>query len=107
MDGERPKTEPLMLELRTIGVELGVAIEQSQSNDNEGAARKLAAAQARLLKQLMIANSRLQRRIDHVLNPQRRGQLEAHGRNQRGRRKPRDRASKFTLCIFEPETSPP
>jgi len=40
-----------MLELRTIGLELGVAIEQSQSNDSEGAAWKLAATEAGLLKQ--------------------------------------------------------
>ena len=77
MDRERPKTEPLMLELRTISVELGVAIEQSQSNGNEGTAQQLAATQARLLKKLMIANSRLQRRLDDVLNPQQRKKLDA------------------------------
>jgi len=80
MERERPTTEPLMLKLRTISVELGVAIEQSQSNDNEGAAQQLAATQARLLKKLMIANSRLQRRIDDVLNPQQRQKLDAFKR---------------------------
>ena len=69
-----------MLELRTIGLELGVAIEQSQSNGNEGTAQQLAATQARLLKKLMIANSRLQRRIDDVLNPQQRERLDAFKR---------------------------
>jgi hypothetical protein len=80
MDQERSKTEPLMLELRTISAELGVTIQPSQSNDNEGAAQKLAAMQARLLKQLMIANSRLQRRIDDVLNPEQRKKLDAFKR---------------------------
>jgi hypothetical protein len=80
MDRERPKTEPLMLELRTISVELGVAIEQRQSNGNEGTAQQLAATQARLLKKLMIANSRLQRQIDDVLNPQQREKLDAFKR---------------------------
>jgi hypothetical protein len=77
MDQERPKTEVLMLELRTVSAELGVAIRQSQNNDNEGAAQKLAATQARLLKQLMRANSRLQRRIDEVLDSQQREKLDA------------------------------
>ena len=77
MDQQRPKTEPLMLELRTIGAKLGIAIEQPQSNDNEGAAQKLAAMQARLLKQLMIANSHLQRRVDNVLDQQQRKKLDA------------------------------
>jgi hypothetical protein len=77
MDQERPKTEPLMLELQTISADLGLAIEQAQSNDHEGAAQELAATQARLLTQLMIGNSRLQRRIDDVLNPQQRKKLDA------------------------------
>jgi Spy/CpxP family protein refolding chaperone len=77
MDHERPRTEPLMDELRTVSAELGVAIRQNQSNDNEGVAQSLAATQARLLKQLMRANSRLQRRIDDVLGPQQLKKLDA------------------------------
>jgi Spy/CpxP family protein refolding chaperone len=77
MDHERPTTEPLMDELRTVSAELGVAIRQNQSNDNEGVAQSLAATQARLLKQLMRANSRLQLRIDEVLGPQQRKKLDA------------------------------
>jgi hypothetical protein len=77
MDQERPTTEPLMDELRTVSAELGVAVRQSQSNDNEGVAQSLAATQARLLKQLMRANSRLQRRIDDVLGPRQRKKLDA------------------------------
>jgi hypothetical protein len=80
MDRERPKTEPLMLELRTITAELGVAVRQSQSNDNEGVAQSLAATQTRLLEQLMKANSRLQRRIDDLLDPQQRKRLDAFKR---------------------------
>ena len=77
MDRERQTTEPLMDELRTVSAGLGVAIRQNQSNDNEGVAQSLAATQARLLKQLMRANSRLQRRIDDVLGPQQRKKLDA------------------------------
>jgi len=77
MDQERPTTEPLMDELRTISTELGVAIEQSQNNESEGTAQRLAARQARLLKQLMSANSRLQRRINNVLDPQQRKKLDS------------------------------
>jgi len=77
MDLERPKTEPLMLQLRTVSAELEVAIRQNQNNDNEGVARNLAATQARLLRQLMTANLRLQRRIDDVLDPQQRKKLDA------------------------------
>ena len=77
MDQERPTTEPLIDELRTVSAELGVAIRKNQSNDNEGVAQSLAATQARLLKQLMRANSRLQRRIDDVLGPQQRKKLDA------------------------------
>jgi hypothetical protein len=80
MDQERPKTEVLMLELRTVSAELGVAIRQSPNNDNEGAAQKLAITQARLLEQLMMANLRLQRRIDEVLDPQQRKKLDAFKR---------------------------
>ena len=80
MDQERPKTKVLMLELRTVSAELGVAIRQSQNNDNEGAAQKLAVTQARLLKQLMRVNLRLQRRIDEVLDPRQRKKLDAFKR---------------------------
>jgi|ERR1700733_922536 len=75
MDQERPRTQPLMLELRTVSAELGIAIRQTQSNDNEDVSQRLAARQAQLLKQLMRANSRLQRRIDDVLDPQQRKKL--------------------------------
>jgi Spy/CpxP family protein refolding chaperone len=77
MDRERPTTEALMDELRTISAELGVANQKSRSNENEGAAQRLAAKQARLLKQLMRANSRLQRRINDVLDPQQRKKLDS------------------------------
>ena len=80
MDQERPTTEPLMLELRTVSAELGVAIRQSQNNDNKGTAQELAARQAWLLKQLMRTNLRLQRRIDEVLDPQQRKKLDAFKR---------------------------
>jgi Spy/CpxP family protein refolding chaperone len=76
MDRERPTTEPLMDELRTISAELRVAIQQSQNTENEGTAQTLAARQARVLKQLMKANSRLQQRIDDVLGPQQRKKLD-------------------------------
>jgi Spy/CpxP family protein refolding chaperone len=75
MDRERPTTEPLMDELRTISAEL-VANQKSRT-ENEGAAQRLAAKQARLLKQLMRANSRLQRRINDVLDPQQRKKLDS------------------------------
>jgi hypothetical protein len=58
MDQERPTTEPFMDELRTISAE-PVATQKSRNNENEGAAQRLAAKEARLLKQLMRANSRL------------------------------------------------
>ena len=80
MDRERPTTEPLMDELRTISAELGVAIQQSHKNDNEGTAKRLVARQARLLKQLMSANSRLQRRINDLLDPQQRKKLDSFKR---------------------------
>jgi Spy/CpxP family protein refolding chaperone len=80
MDRERPTTEPLMHELRTIRGELSAAIEQSQNHENEGTARRLAARQARLLEQLMRAHSRLQQRINNVLDPQQRRKLDAFKR---------------------------
>jgi hypothetical protein len=80
MDRERHTTEPLMDELRTISAELGVAIQQSRNSENEGTAQRLALKQARLLKQLMSANSRLQRRINDVLDPQQRRKLDSFRR---------------------------
>jgi len=80
MDRERPTTEPLMDELRTIRAELRVAIQQSQNTENEGTAQTLAARQARVLKQLMKANSRLQQRINDVLDPQPRKKLDSFKR---------------------------
>ncbi len=82
MDQERPTTEPLMHELQTINGELGTAIQHSQTNENEGTAprQKLAARQARLLEQLRTANSRLQQRINDVLDPQQRKKLDSFKR---------------------------
>jgi Spy/CpxP family protein refolding chaperone len=80
MDRERPTTEPLMHELRTISGELGAAIQQSQNNENEGAAQRLATEQGLLLKQLMRANSRLLQRINDVLEPQQRRKLDSFKR---------------------------
>jgi LTXXQ motif family protein len=80
MDGERPKTEPLMHELRTISGEMRVAIQRSHNNENEGTPKRLAARQARLLKELMKANSRLQRMINDVLDPQQRKKLDSFKR---------------------------
>jgi hypothetical protein len=77
MDQQRPTTEPLMVELRTVSTELGIAIRQNQNTGDESAAHSLAATQARLLKQLMMANSRLQRRIDDVLDLKQRKKLDA------------------------------
>ena len=76
MDHERPTTEPLMDELRTIRAELRVAIQQSQNTENEGTTQTLAARQARVLKQLMKGNSRLQQRINDVLDRQQRKKLD-------------------------------
>jgi len=75
----RPTTERLMLELQTINGERA-AIQQRQNNDNEGAPQRLATTQARLLKQLMRANGRLQKRINDVLNPQQRKKFESFRR---------------------------
>jgi hypothetical protein len=82
MDRERPTTEPLMDELRTISAELGVAIQLGHKNENEGTAQRLTARQARLLKQLMSANSRLQRRINDVLDAQQRKKLDSFKRTR-------------------------
>jgi hypothetical protein len=80
MDRERPTTEPLMHELRTISGEMGVAIQRSHNNEHEGTPQKLAARQARLLEELMRANSRLQRTINDVLDPQQRKKLDSFKR---------------------------
>jgi hypothetical protein len=68
--------------LRTISGELGAAIQQSQNNENQGTPQrqKLAATQARLLKQLIRANSHLQRRINDVLDRQQRKKLDSFRR---------------------------
>lgn len=78
MDQEWPTTEPLMHELQTISGEPGPAIHHSQSNENDatGPRQGLAARQAQLLEQLMTANSRLQQRINEVLDPQQRKKLD-------------------------------
>jgi hypothetical protein len=76
MDQERPTTETLTHELRTISEELRAAIQQGQDNENGGAAQRLAAAQARLLKQLMKSKSRLQQRINDVLDSRQRKKLD-------------------------------
>lgn len=80
MDQERPTTESLIHELRTVGGELCAAIQQSQNHQNEGTAQRLAARQARLRKQLMRANFRLQRRINDVLDSQQRKKLDSFKR---------------------------
>ena len=66
-----------MHELRMISGELGDVIQKSQNNENQGnpQRQRLAATQARLLKQLIRANSHLQRRINDVLDPQQRKKL--------------------------------
>lgn len=80
MDRERPTIEPLMYELRTISGDLGVAIQRSRNHENEGAAQRLAARQALLLRQLMTANSRLQRKINDVLDSKQRKKLDSFKR---------------------------
>ena len=80
MDQERPTTEPLMHELRTVSGELSAANQPRQNNENEGAAQRLTATQARLLMQLMRANTRLQQRINEVLVPQQRKKFDSFRR---------------------------
>jgi hypothetical protein len=80
IDQERPRMEPLMQEVRTISGELRAAIQQSQNDDNAGVAQRLAAKQALLLKQLMSANSHLQRRINDVLDSRQRKKLDSFRR---------------------------
>jgi hypothetical protein len=75
MEQERPTTEPLMHELKIIGPELNDATQERTNRENEESAQRLAARQARLLKQLVRANSRLQQRINNVLDPQQRKKL--------------------------------
>jgi hypothetical protein len=71
-----------MHELRTTTRELGAELQQRRSNENESTSQRqeLAATQAQLLKQLMRANSRLQRRINDVLDPQQRKKLDSFER---------------------------
>ena len=68
MDEERPTTAPLMHEVQAVSRELRAAIQQKQNNEDDEAEQRLAATQSRLLKQLMKANSRLQQRINGVLD---------------------------------------
>ena len=75
----RPTTQRLMLELRTMNG-ARAASQQGQNNDYEGAPQRLAGTQARLLKQLMRANWRLQKRINDVLDPRQRKKLESFRR---------------------------
>jgi Spy/CpxP family protein refolding chaperone len=75
MDQERPTTEPLMHELRIIRAELSDT-QQKPNSENEESAQRLAARQARLLKHLVKANSRLQQRINNVLDPRQRKKLD-------------------------------
>jgi hypothetical protein len=76
MDRERPTIEPLMHELRIISGGLRNGIQRSHNDENEGATQRLAARQVWLLKQLIQANSRLQRRINDVLDSQQRKKLD-------------------------------
>jgi Spy/CpxP family protein refolding chaperone len=76
MDEERPTTEPLMHELRIISAEFNDATQKRPNRENEASAQTLAASQARLLKQLVRANSRLQQRIKNVLDPRQRKKLD-------------------------------
>jgi hypothetical protein len=75
MDQERPTTEPLMHELQIISPQLNNATQERTNSENEESAQRLAARQARLLKQLVRANSRLQQRINNVLDPRQRKKL--------------------------------
>jgi hypothetical protein len=75
MDQERPTTEPLMHELQIISPQLNNATQERTNSENEESAQRLAARQARLLKQLVRANSRLQQRINNVLDRRQRKKL--------------------------------
>lgn len=74
-----PTTQRLMLELRTTSGE-SAAIQQRQNNDNEEDPQRLAATQARLLTRLMRVNSRLQKRINEVLDSRQRKKLDSFRR---------------------------
>ena len=74
-DQERPTTEPLIQELRSINGKVH-ALAQSSAPD-EGAVRRLEVVQTRVLKQLMRANSRLQQKINDVLDARQRRKLES------------------------------
>jgi hypothetical protein len=76
MDQERPRTEPLTHELRIINAELNDASQEKRISENEESVRRLAARQARLLKQLVRANSGLQQRINKVLDSGQRKKLD-------------------------------
>lgn len=65
-----------MHELRTVSGELHAAIQLKQNNENEEADQRLAATRARLLMQLMRANSSLQQRINDVLDSRQRKKLD-------------------------------
>ena len=80
MDRERPTTEPLMHELRAVSGQLSAANQPRQNNENEGAAQRLTATQAQLLMQLMRANTRLQQRINEVLDQQQRQKFDSFRR---------------------------
>ena len=69
LDQEQPTTEPLVHELQIISPELNGATQERTNRENEESAQRLAARQARLLKQRVRANSRLQQRINKVLDP--------------------------------------
>src|SRR5580700_10826610 len=75
MDQEQPTTEPLVHELQAISPELNEATQERTNSENEESAQRLAARQARLLKQRVRANSRLQQRINNVLDPRQRKKL--------------------------------
>jgi hypothetical protein len=74
IDQARRTTEPLMQELRSVNEKL-LAANQSGAV-GEGAARGLGVAQARVLKQLMRTNSRLQQKINDVLDSRQRRKLD-------------------------------
>lgn len=76
MDQERPKAEPLMHELQRTSSELGAAIQCRRNNNDELATQRLAARQAQLLKQLLASNLRLRQRINGVLSPRQRKEID-------------------------------
>jgi hypothetical protein len=76
MDQERPKAEPVMHELQRTSSELGAAIQCRRNNNDELATQRLAARQAQLLKQLLASNLRLRQRINGVLSPRQRKEID-------------------------------